>query len=354
MKKFLFLTTLTFSASALSAPPDIEFCSTAELAFSEDDCIASCTALQENGIYLSSGNYGFCVGQATYLSDTIYKVALGNDSSSEPSCTIYENTSGLAVVKSSNLPDAEIDLGSGASCDAGTYDVLYVTYGARATFAGETTIPSAEGGTLRTTSTFASDTISSDATYTTWLDEGTLNSSAGSHNFSTNSKIYSRPHSGWNTVYKKLGTTPMAASDFTSGTNEQMEFDWAKEIYINYTNTTGRDGWVCEEASWGDGVNACARIPASGKYEERYHNSVDGIEGLPLTVTADDVISFNISYYSVSENRSDLDAGDDVRELGLKVLFGNFSGTTKAIGAYPGETGGYFIFSKASPTNTLE
>ena len=51
-------------------------------------------------------------------------------------------------------------------------------------------------------------------------------------------------------------------------------------------------------------------------------------------------------YLSTNENRTDLDDGDDARELGLKVLFGNFSGTTKAIGVYPGESGAYLTFSK--------
>lgn len=354
MKRLLLVTTLASPFAAVSAPPQIEFCSTADLSFNDsNDCISSCTALQENGIFLSPGSYGFCVGQATYSKDTIYKIALGNDSSSEPSCTVYESTSGLEIVKSSYLPDAAIDLGAGASCSAGTYDVLYVTYGARSRFAGETTIPDATGGTMRTTATFSGDTIASDAATSSWLDEGSLNSAAGSHAFNNNSYIYSRPHSGWNTIFKKFGSTPMTASDFTSTTNSQMEFDWAKEIYINYTNTSGRAGWVCE-GSWGDGTNACARLPSPGKFEERYHHTVDGILGLPMTVTGSDIVSFNISYFSFNGNRSDLNTGGDARELGLKVLFGNFGGTTRAIGAYPGESGSYYTFTKTGATNSFD
>jgi len=345
MKKFITLLFLFFTKSIFAAADPIEFCSTAELDFSLDDCYASCTALQDNNIFLeneiSSGSAGFCLGQATYSKFKLYKIALGNSSSDESLCTIWEKTDGQEFIKSSYLPGSSIDLGTGTSCPAGTYDVLFITTSNFDTFAGETTFPSAAGGTFRTTSDYASDSVFDyDDTVSDWLDQ--------SSPYNTTSKPYIRPSSSWNTVYKKVGDTPLAstASQF-SGSNSQMIIDWNKEIVINYSDTTSRPGWRCEPSSL-DGDAMCAKLETD-RYTERMTTEVEGVqEGLPVTVTADDILTFNVDYISNSQDRSDLTSN---RELGLKVLFLNDGGTVKAMGVYPGEDGRYIIITKTPPKN---
>jgi len=220
-----------------------------------------------------------------------------------------------------------------SSCESGNYDVVFLTSARFGKYSGNTVFPDGSGKKVRTTSVFSSD--SSDySVVDDWLETST------SH--SNNSLGYVRPSSGSSTVYNKLSSVP-SNTDLTSSSDAVMTFDWAKDLILGYSTDT-RSGWYC------DGDSYCVKVldDDSNKILDRMrHNETTILEGLPLTIRDGDTTldNFNISYYSISDNRNGTD------ELGWDVLWYNDGGTLKYLGSFPGANGMYITIG--SPINAI-
>jgi len=329
MNKILLIISALFVSQTYAAAPT--FCSDSDLNMTgSNSCLSTCSAVAAKaGAQLSSGSSGFCIGQSSYNKITLYELALGRESSDGPLCTIWSGdldiiTSNYAVGTSKD--GGIIDI---SSCPSGVYDVLFLTTKRFEEYAGSTVFPDGSGKKVRTTSAFAND--SSDySVVADWRETST------SH--SDDSLGYVRPTSGWNTVYKKLASTP-SATDLTSSSDVKMTFDWGKQM-ISANDSSIRSGWYC------DGVDSfCEKVVATDTNKSLLrirHTETTVVEGLPLTISEGDATlsSFDLAYHSTSANRGGTD------ELGLKVLWHNDGGTLKYLGVYPGESGLYLAIGQ--------
>jgi hypothetical protein len=295
---------------------------------SPETCLTTCKAVaSRSASYLSSGESGFCIGQATKSIFNLYELRLGQSSSgTEALCTIWTGT--MQVSLKDNAPGAKstggvIDL---TKCANGSYDTLHIIMSRFTEFAGNTVFPDATGlgaspAMVRTTTAFGNSTDPSEYdTLSDWLETST------SH--SDNTKEYVRPTSGWNTAYKKLATTP-SSSNLSSASDLPMFYDELKGARINDSGAVS--GWYCEDAS------LCTRInPVDEReVEMRLTSAVDVLIGMPITINDDNGCTVDVTTDFYAANRS------GTEELGVKFLWRNDSGTLKYLGAYPGENGLY-------------
>lgn len=326
MKRILLVINILFASQSFAAAPTNTFCSSGDLNFTgANNCISTCSALSASAERLSSGASGFCRGQSSLQKFTLYKIALGRESSgNEPLCTIWNGET--VVTTSSNEAGSSnnsgiIDL---SSCPSGTYDVVHITSSRFQDYAGDTIFPDGSGDVVRTTSAFANDS----ADYTTVAD---WRETSTSH--SDDSKGYVRPASSWSNVFNKLASAP-SATNLTNSTNVTMRYDWLKAMKAG--DSVERSGWLC------DGESFCERAVGSDKRESRIrHTETTIVEGLPLTIKDGDVTldSLDIGYYSTSSaSRS------GTEELGMRVLWYNDGGTLKYLGTKPHDDGSYIKF----------
>lgn len=293
-----------------------------------ETCLTTCKAVaSRSASYLSSGNSGFCIGQATKSIFNLYELRLGQSSAgTEALCTIWSGE--MQVSMKDNAPGAEstggvIDL---TKCAVGSYDTLHIIMGRFTEFAGNTVFPNATGtgsspAMVRTTTAFGNSTDPSEYdTLSDWLETST------SH--SDDAKEYVRPTASWNTVYKKLASTP-SSTDLSSSSDLPMFYDELKGARVNDTGVVS--GWYCESAT------LCYRANPldTTELEMRLTSAVDVLVGMPISVTEDNGCTVDVtpSFYSAKRGGTD--------ELGVKFLWRNDSGTLKYLGAYPGENGLY-------------
>lgn len=327
----LFITLFTTNSVLGQTAP--QFCSGSNIDMTPttENCLTTCKAVANRPLsYLSSGDNGFCIGQATKSNFNIYEVKLGNTSSGmEALCSIWSGTMSISIKDSA--PGAQttggvIDL---TKCPNGEYDTVHLIMSRFIEFAGNTVFPNATGlGTnpsmVRTTTTFGNSTDDYE-TLSDWLETST--------NHSDNTREYVRPASSWNTIYKKLASSPLA-TDLSSSTDFPMFYDELKGARINDSGLIS--GWYCEAAS------LCTRQNPvdSREIEMRLTSAVDVLDGMPITITDDNgcTLDMNPDFYSAKRGGTE--------ELGVKFLWRNDAGTLKYVGAYPGENGMYITVSK--------
>ena len=228
-----------FFSPAYAEGSSISFCSDQDIGWStEMKCLTSCGRLRVNRVYtssdeaamggnggnLSDGSVGFCTGQATTYKNTIHKIEMGNAASGYK-CTIFEGT---MIVDTGNASAGEI-LYSGKlkndSCNSVIYDVLYITQDRKVEYAGFTNYPDGSGKIARTTSYCATDNLSIPANLS-WLDimVGTT--------YQDSNRCYLRQDANWGIAWKKSASSP-TTNDFTSSSNQIVEYDDWKGILIN-------------------------------------------------------------------------------------------------------------------------
>lgn len=306
------------------------FCSGSDIDMkpASETCLTTCKAVaSRSASYLSSGDSGFCIGQATKSIFHLYELRLGQSSAgTDALCTIWSGT--MQVSMKDNAPGAKatggaIDL---TTCANGSYDTLHIIMSRFTEFAGNTVFPNATGtgsspAMVRTTTAFGNSTDASEYdTLSDWLETST------SH--SDDTKEYVRPTNSWNTVYKKLASTP-SSTDLASASDFSMFYDELKGARINDTGVVS--GWYCESAA------LCYRKNPDDEreIEMRLTSAVDALAGMPISITEDNGCTVNITPDFYAGDRGGTD------ELGVKFLWRNDSGTLKYLGAYPGENGLY-------------
>jgi hypothetical protein len=215
------------------------FCNDQDTGWSTmDKCLTSCGKLRVDGDYsstdpgamngnggnLSDGGVGFCSGQATTYKNTIHKIEMGNAASGYK-CTIFEGT---MIIDTGNASPGDT-LYSGKikndSCNSVIYDVVYITQDRKVEYAGFTNYPDGSGKIARTTSYCATDNLSIPANLS-WLDE-----MVGSA-YQDSNRCYLRQDAYWGNAMKKAASSP-TSTDFTSSSNQIIEFDGYKDILIN-------------------------------------------------------------------------------------------------------------------------
>ncbi|HBP58330.1 MAG TPA: hypothetical protein DD668_02015 [Alphaproteobacteria bacterium] len=324
---FLLLLAWAPAAFSQTAPA---FCTGSDIDMTpaSETCLTTCKAVaSRSASYLSSGDSGFCIGQATKSIFNIYELKLGRSSSgTDALCTIWSGA--MQVSMKDNAPGAEatggvIDL---TKCANGTYDTLHIIVSRFTEFAGNTVFPNATGtgsspAMVRTTTAFGNSTDADEYdTLSDWLETST------SH--SDDMKEYVRPTASWNTVYKKLASAP-SATDLSSASDFPMFYDELKGARINDTGAVS--GWYCESAA------LCYRKDPNDErqIEMRLTSTVDALVGMPLAITEDNGCTVDVTPDFYAGNRG------GTEELGVKFLWRNDSGTLKYLGAYPGENGLY-------------
>lgn len=323
---FLLLFVCATTAFSQTAPT---FCTGSDIDMTpaSETCLTTCKAVAaRSASYLSAGESGFCIGQATKSIFKLYELRLGQSSSgTEALCTIWSGT--MQVSMKDNAPGAEatggvVDL---TKCAAGSYDTLHIIMGRMTEFAGNTVFPNASGtgaspSMVRTTINFANGTPSEYATVSDWLETSTTHSD--------DTKEYVRPTNSWNTVYKKLASAP-SSTDLSSANDVPMFYDELKGARINDTGVVS--GWYCESAA------LCYRADPvdTTQLEMRITSAVDALAGMPISVTEENGCTVDVkpSFYSAKRGGTE--------ELGVKFLWRNDAGTLKYLGAYPGENGLY-------------
>ena len=323
----IFLLAYASAAVSQTAPT---FCTGSDIDMqpTSETCLTTCKAVaSRSASYLSSGDSGFCIGQATKSIFTLYELRLGQSSSgTDALCTIW--TGPMQVSMKDNAPGAKatggvIDL---TKCANGSYDTLHIIMSRFTEFAGNTVFPDATGtgsspAMVRTTTAFGNSTDASEYdTLSDWLETST------SH--SDDTKEYVRPTASWNTVYKKLASAP-SATNLSGSSDFPMFYDELKGARINDTGVVS--GWYCESAA------LCYRKnPVDEReIEMRLTSAVDVLVGMPITITEDNGCTVDVTPDFYAGNRS------GTEELGVKFLWRNDSGTLKYLGAYPGENGLY-------------
>ena len=142
----IFLLAYASAAVSQTAPT---FCTGSDIDMqpSSESCLTTCKAVaSRSASYLSSGNSGFCIGQATKSIFTLYELRLGQSSSgTDALCTIWTGT--MQVSMKDNAPGAKatggvIDL---TKCANGSYDTLHIIMSRFTEFAGNTVFPDATG-----------------------------------------------------------------------------------------------------------------------------------------------------------------------------------------------------------------
>ena len=101
----LFLLADASAAVSQTAPT---FCTGSDIDMqpSSESCLTTCKAVASRAAsYLSSGNSGFCIGQATKSIFTLYELRLGQSSSgTDALCTIWKD---VQVSMKDNAPGAK-------------------------------------------------------------------------------------------------------------------------------------------------------------------------------------------------------------------------------------------------------
>jgi len=324
MKRTLLIIGFLFTYQSFAAAPTNTFCSSGDLNFTgANSCISTCSALSASNVRLSNGSSGFCRGQSSLQKFTLYKIALGRESSgNEPICTIWDgeyvvSTSSKIAGSSSNA--GVIDL---SSCPSGSYDVVFLTSSRFQEYAGDTIFPNGSGGIVRTTNTFANDS----ADYTTvsdWQEE--------SISYTDDSKGYVKVP-GMSNNYNKLASSP-SATDLVSSSNTTMLYDWMKAMKDG--DSGERSDWFC------DGESFCDRMVGSNRESRIRDTETTIVEGLPLNIKDGDVTlsTLDIGYYSTASA-----SVSGTEELGMRVVWHNDGGTLKYLGTKPHDDGLYIKF----------
>ena len=324
MRKSLLIIGVLFTSQLYAAVPTNTFCSSGDLSMvGANSCISTCSAVSGSAVRLSSGASGFCRGQSTHQKFTLYKIALGRESSgSNPICTIWNgerviSTDSKEAGTSSNAGIIDLSV-----CPSGSYDVVFLTSSRFQEYAGNTIFPDGTGKVVRTTSAFAKDSADY-ITVADWREEST------SH--SDDSKGYVKAP-GMSNNYNKLASSP-AVTDLTSATNSNMLFDWMKVMKAG--DAGERSGWYC------DGESFCDRMVDSKRESRIRDTETTVVEGLPLTIKDGDTTlsTLDIGYYSTSSA-----SRTGTEELGMKVLWHNDGGTLKYLGTAPYDDGVYIKF----------
>ena len=334
MFKLISVTLLFMMFSWASVADRMTFCSGSDIDMtpaSGSSCLTTCKSVAgRSASQLSSGQSGYCIGQASYSLVMLYELWIGDPSSNtpnEPVCKIWEGSQPIERYR--NLAGqvatgGPIDL---SSCPSGYYASLHAITSRHSAFAGNTVFPDATGAgnspkMVRTTSAFAAADTSL-APLTSWLETST------SH--SDDTKTYVRPSVSWNTAYKKLAAAPSSA-DLSSSADQTMLHDDLKAIFINDTGLVS--GWYCETGASHPNEYCAREVSAdTSKMEWRFETPLDGLNGMPFTLDDSNkcTLSLDLSYYTTNVGSTE--------EVGVKFLWHNDSGTLKYLGAYPGEDG---------------
>ena len=318
---------LIFFSQVANSQTSPSFCSGSDLDMtpSSENCLTTCSAVANySSAYLSAGESGYCIGQASYQRFNIYKLMLGKTSSGTNSlCTILDGT--IPIIQpqndgSSSGQDISFNLNN---CPNDSYDVLHIIMSRYVAFSGNTVFPNALGtgsnpSRVRTTAPYSNST-SDYASISDWLETSTSHSDT--------SLEYVRPTGSWNTVYKKLGNTPLS-SNLSSSTDVIMYYDELKGTSINDNGIYS--GWFCEDA------NLCYRQNPNdeNEIELRITSSLsEVVSGLPIQLTKDNKckLKFDLNFYAANRSNNE--------EMGIKFLWYNNAGSLQYLGAYPGENG---------------
>ena len=311
MKRILLIIGFLFTSQSFSVS-STTFCSSPTMAY-QSGCVSTCSAIATAGSYvLSSGNYAYCEGVATQLTEQVYKVELGKLTVGDESrCTIWEGDdmtlegggSNKAVL-SSKYP---ISL---KSCTVGTtYNAIYFTLARHVKFAGESVFPDGSGKMVRTTSTYSGkDTGHDDSPVSVWRDSA----------FTDTGKYYTAVDQ-WNTGNSKKLTATPSSTNLVNESNITMNWDEVKTSYNWGSDTTTRPNFLCTA---GDSSTCTGEIQS-----DRFVTIMptEGVDGFPYTMKeGDETLSLEwVKYSSVH--------GTD-KSKGLKFLWHNDGGTLKYAG----------------------
>lgn len=314
-----FLSTFVSNVFAVASLPD---CSGGDLSMqgaNASSCISTCSAVADYpAAQLSTGSSGFCAGNATQSKFNVYKVQLGVSTAAEPTCELWSGN--FEMNKASYaVSDSVSPGGSYQNCTDGAYNTVFVTIEKKETFSGSAEFPDGSGKIAKTTSAFATDSIS------TYTDSSTFLETSTSH---TDSSLpYVRPSSGWNTIYKKLSSAP-SDSNLSSSSESSMVYDWSKVYAEGGHDTSVFSGWYCEDSSG----NFCEKVDSDGRLIMRMTKDLDGISfptSTGIHITQENQAAWNLSYYGLNTNK----------ERGAIFLWRNDGGTLKYLGVKPGDSG---------------
>ena len=340
-----------FLSPAYAEESPLEFCRGEDIGWNTDKCLTSCGRLRVNEVYESSdtfnngnladGSVGFCSGQATTYKNTIHKIEMGNAASGYK-CTIFE---GSIPIDTGNASPGET-LHSGQlkndSCNSVIYDVLYITQDRKVEYAGFTTYPDGSGKIARTTPYCATDNLNIPANLT-WLDI-----MVGS-TYQDSGRCYLRQTTSWNTAMKKSAASP-TITDFTSSSNQIIEFDDWKGILINalvespYVTEdneyrTDSEGYYLESDGFGQKLDPSnsdrhiLKIPTSSG-DVNLFNGRKLKEHKEITKNKNYSSGFKLKISKYASKRNS-------EEFGLKFYFQRSGTTAKFLGTKNGDPGLY-------------
>lgn len=321
-RKITAIVTLLLTSTEAWSAGSLPDCSASQLSMqgaNEEVCISTCSAVANiSGVQLSSGQSGFCVGDASESRITLYNVSLGKSTQAEPTCDLWNGE--FVIDKSQYAAGQTISTGgSFKACSPANYDAVFLTTSRMETFSGSTSFPDGSGKVVRTTSRFAGESGNYNER-SSWLETST------SHTDDT--RYYVRPTSGWNNAYKKLASNPSAA-DLDNASSEEMTFDWGKNLvfYGNPSSSGMMEGWYCEDGE----TQVCERLETNNKIQIRLTSDVDGVSFPENGLTVTDIIqpNWDISYFGLNQDT----------ERGLRFLWHNDNGELQYLGVNPGESG---------------
>ena len=332
MKRILLTIGVLFTSQSF-AVSSTTFCSSPTMAH-QSGCVSTCSAIATAGSYiLGSGNYAYCEGVATKLTEQIYKIELGKlEVGNESRCTIWEGDdmtlegggSNKAVL-SSKYP---ISL---KSCTVGTtYNAIYFTLARHVKFAGESVFPDGSGKMARTTAAYASkDSSHNDSPVSAWRDSV----------FADTGKHYTAVDQ-WDTGNSKKLTIEPSSTDLVNESNITMNWDEVKTSYNWGSDTTTRPDFLCTP---GDSSTCTGEIQ-----NDRFVTIMptEGVEGFPYTMKQGDE-TLNLEWVKYSSIR-----GTD-QSKGLKFLWTNDGGTLKYAGVGVTYDDSYMAITGAGPAEGL-
>lgn len=361
LKKIIFIAVVFASGSSFSQEI-LRFCPDSATGWNKDDCIASCSQLRVDGSgyvqdqsgeggSLPNNEVGFCFGKATFLQYNIHRIALGT--STGIMCNVFSGYMTLDLGRSTPGTTIKRSALNYSDCPAGTYDRIFITTDRLTRFAAETSFPDGSGRSAKTTSDYATDSISSNVTDLSWIEEmsGGTYSSSGANS----SKNYSRPSTSWNTVFKKVSSSPN-----TSGVSSQAAintFDEWAAIYLNSlrrsngnfvaNSVPNTDGdFYCETGETGEDKVICIKLDAdTSKVVWRMKNSSTEpnlVGGLPVTLESNKKVPLvTFSYHSAGR-------GSDSEEYGARFHFKRSGSNAIFLGTNVSENGLYISITQGN------
>ena len=348
-----------------------------------DYCIASCkkmaSVIEESGNLagaFSGGGFGTCIGSASDIQRTIYKIELAQDAvdiraDDVTRCTIWEGKMAVSfrgmsagdVIKANRAIDT-------SSCAAGAYDTMLITQSRFVKYSGTSVFPHDASKPVRTFSsgvTGVQDVVADSADRSVMIapanvQDGSAGGSVGvppappsaDANMAAADKPFVRVYDAFSdtndpeadfTKIRKF-TTDYATPDEIPAAEQYLDFD---ELYF-FTggDDAERPGYYCEMASM------CARaLPDDYTKMEWLLQTIDepGEDlafGLPVEIGADTKVNIEFGYFAPVD--------DGLKEIGLWYVFLLDQSVnppiTRAVGAQPGEDGLYILVSTEQESDT--